>query len=221
MLSLRREQASVTARRDDYNKLLIPLTYISYTAALTSLVELLTNLHGGKMTSKQVNKQSKKITPITPDLGLPEKSQENVANILKVVLADESVLYQKLRNYHWNVTGHHFFALHAAFEDEYTAVADVIDEVAERIRQYGVYAPGTMQEFKEHTRLSEQPGVHPDPRTMVANLVADHETMIRNLREDIELIDDNDDDVGAEDLLTGILQQHQKMAWMLRMYLEG
>lgn len=165
-------------------------------------------------------KRAEKVIEITPDLGLPEKSQENIANILKIGLADETVLYQKLRNYHWNVSGHHFFELHKAFEDQYNEIADVIDEVAERIRQYGVYAPGTMQEFKQLTRLSEQPGVYPDARTMVANLVADHETMIRNLREDIESIDDNDDDVGAEDLLTGILQQHQKMAWMLRMYLE-
>jgi len=166
------------------------------------------------------DKQAEAVDHITPELGLPEESQENVASILKVVLADEEMLYQKLRNYHWNVSGHHFFALHKAFEDQYNELADVIDEVAERIRQYGVFAPGTMQEFREMARLSEQPGVYPDARTMVANLVADHEAVIRNLREDIESIDDNDDDVGAEDLLTGILQQHQKMAWMLRTYLE-
>jgi starvation-inducible DNA-binding protein len=162
-----------------------------------------------------------KVTELAPDLGLSKNQQQDVASILKLVLADEAVVYQKLRNYHWNVTGRHFFELHLALEKQYEEIAEVIDEVAERIRQYGVFAPGTLEEFTQITRMSEQSGVYPDARTMMANLVADHEAVIRNLRGDIEMIDKKDDDVGAVDLLTGILQQHQKMAWMLRMYLEG
>ncbi len=173
------------------------------------------------MAAKTPTKANNHVNELTPDLGLQEKQRKDVATGLKVVLADESMLYQKLRNYHWNVTGRHFFELHIALEEQYTAIAEVIDEVAERIRQYGVFAPGTLAEFKQLTRLSEQPGVYPDARTMVANLVADHETIIRNLRDDINTIEDKDDDVGAADLLTGMLQTHQKMAWMLRMYLEG
>jgi starvation-inducible DNA-binding protein len=162
-----------------------------------------------------------KIIEKTPDLGLSKNQQQDVATILKIVLADESILYQKLRNYHWNVTGPMFFSLHKAFEDQYNELADIVDEVAERIRQFSVFAPGTLEEFKQITRLNEQPGVYPDAKTMVANLVKDHEASIRNLRGDIEMIDKKDDEVGAADLLTGILQQHQKMAWMLRMVLEG
>ena len=157
----------------------------------------------------------------TPDLGISKNQQQDVATILKIILADEAIVYQRLRNYHWNVTGPHFFELHIALEKQYDEIAEVVDEVAERIRQFGVFAPGTLEEFKQITRMNEEPGVYPDARTMVANLVADHESVIRNLRGDIEMIDKKDDEVGAVDLLTGILQQHQKMAWMLRMYLEG
>jgi len=162
-----------------------------------------------------------KTMELKPNLGVSKNQQQDVTSILKIVLADEAILYQKLRNYHWNVTGPQFFSLHKAFEDQYKEIADVVDEVAERIRQFGVFAPGTLEEFKQITRLGEQPGVVPDARTMVANLVADHESVIRNLRGDIEMIDKKDDEVGAADLLIGILQQHQKMAWMLRMVLEG
>ena len=162
-----------------------------------------------------------KTQELIPDLGLSKNQRQDVASILKLVLADEAVMYQKLRNYHWNVTGRHFFALHIALEKQYEEIAEVVDEVAERIRQYGVFALGTLEEFTQITRMSEQPGVYPDAHTMIANLVADHESVIRNLRGDIEMIDKKDDDVGAVDLLTSILQQHQKMAWMLRMYLEG
>lgn len=154
---------------------------------------------------------------ITPDLGLNEKPPKGVVKILKTLLADESVLYAKLRNYHWNITGVDFYPLHAAFESQFREIADVADDVAERIRQYGANAPGTMDEFIRKTRLGEEPGVYPDSRTMVVNLVADHEIIIRCLREDIEKIED----VGAADLMTGLLQRHEKMAWMLRACLEG
>jgi starvation-inducible DNA-binding protein len=169
----------------------------------------------------KTNGNGTKTAELKPDLGVSKNQQQDVTNILKIAVADETLLYQKLRNYHWNVTGPQFFSLHTAFEKQYKEIADVIDEVAERIRQFGVFSPGTMEELLQITRLSEQPGVVPDARTMVANLVADHESMIRNLRGDIEMIDEQDDEVGAEDLLTGILQQHQKMAWMLRATLEG
>lgn len=152
---------------------------------------------------------------------LTEKQQWGVAKFLKVLLATESVLYTRLRNYHWNVTGVNFYALHAAFEDQFNEIADMTDELAERIRQYGVNAPGTMDEFIRKSRLSEAPGVYPDARTMVKNLTADHEAIVRFLRADIETIGEKFGDIGAVDLLTGHLQKHEKMAWMLRMYLDG
>lgn len=145
-----------------------------------------------------------------------ENDGQGVAQILCTVLADEVLLYTKLRKFHWNVTGEAFFALHEAFEKQYEEVAVIIDEVAERIRVYGAVAPGTLQEFQGMTRLEETPGVNPDARGMVSELVADYEMLIEYLNEDIEEIDDEFDDVGAEDLLTGILRQHQKQLWMLR-----
>lgn len=162
-----------------------------------------------------------KTAGITPDLGVTAVQVDGLVKILKTLLADEVVLYTKLRNYHWNVTGPYFRPLHALFEEQYDQVAEIIDEVAERIRQFGPYAPGTLKEFQQLARLDEQPGVYPDARTMVANATADHEALVRSLRIDIEAIDDDSDEAGVIDLLTGLLQQHQKMAWMLRTFLEG
>lgn len=158
---------------------------------------------------------------IKPDLGLSDEKNQIVLNILKPLLADETVLYIKLRNFHWNVTGPQFQPLHALFESQYDQLADIIDEVAERIRQHGEYAPGTLAEFQKLARLAEQPGIYPNARTMIANALADQEALVRQIRQDIDTIDDDADEVGSEDLLTGILQQHQKMAWMLRAHLEG
>lgn len=161
------------------------------------------------------------VITIKPDLGMTDEQTQGVVDILKRLLADEFLLYTKLRNYHWNVTGPRFKQLHELFESQYDALADVVDNVAERIRQYGAFAPGTTEEFVELARINEETaGVYPPAREMVSKIVADHEALVRYLRQDIETADDLDD-VGTEDLLTGLMQDHQEMAWFLRATLEG
>lgn len=158
---------------------------------------------------------------LTPEIGLSERNRQGVVSILNTVLADEYTLYTRLRNYHWNVTGPQFHSLHEMFEEQYEQFAELKDDVAERVRSYGEFAIGTMQEFLEATRLSEKPGEYPEARQMVIDLVDDHEAMIRHLRDDIERVGSDYNDVGAEDFLTALLQEHQEMAWMLRTFIEG
>lgn len=154
----------------------------------------------------------------TPDLGLSPDVLEQSIELLQTLLADEYVLYTKLRKFHWNVTGLQFKALHELFEEQYTMLEAKIDAVAERARTYGAPVIGTLAEFKDKTRLEEAPGEVPDAIGMVTQLADDHEALLRHLREDIEIADDLDE-VGLEDFLTATLQDHQDMAWMLRSFL--
>lgn len=131
------------------------------------------------------------------------------------------MLYTKLRKFHWNVTGPQFHALHEFFENQYDEVKEIADRVAERARAHGGFAIGTLKEFLQQTRLQEQPDEYPNAHTMVANLVADHETMVRNLREDAQLCSETYKDVATEDLMIGLMQSHEEMAWMLRSFIEG
>jgi starvation-inducible DNA-binding protein len=158
-------------------------------------------------------------THIVPDIGLKDDALSGVVGVLRTNLADAHVLYVKLRKYHWNVRGPQFRALHLNFEEQYTALATTIDEIAEHIVQYGAEAPGTMAEFIDLARLSEDSSM-PDARGMVSNLVADHEAVIRSLRQDISTVGDTYGDVAIEDFLTGLLHGHLKDAWMLRALLE-
>ena len=152
-------------------------------------------------------------------IGITEQDRKAVVKILTRTLSDEYVLYTKTRNYHWNVVGPHFNDLHKFFEEQYDQTAEDIDEIAERIRALGSKTVSTMAEFLQHTRLEEHPGKYPDSKSMVANLVADHETIIQHLREDIRSCNQHND-VGTEDFLTGMLEKHEKTAWMLRSVLE-
>lgn len=153
------------------------------------------------------------------DIGLTDEQRAGVVEILNHTLSDLHVLYTKTRNYHWNVVGEHFRELHKLLEEQYEQLAEAIDEVAERTRMLGAPALGTMAEFVEQARLKERPGDYPDQFTMLSNLCADHEATIRQLREDADACEEQYNDMGTNDFLTGLMQAHEKMAWMLRAHI--
>ena len=97
---------------------------------------------------------------------------------------------------------------------------EIVDDVAERSRALGGNAFRTMTEFLKATRLQEESGYYPEARHMIANLLADHETLICHLRIDLETCAEQYHDAGTNDFLTGLMEQHEKMAWMLRAFLE-
>ena len=154
-----------------------------------------------------------------PTIGLTDTNRSGVIKLLIPLLADEYVLYTKTRNYHWNVVGPQFNDLHKFFESQYEELDDFVADVAERIRQLGARSPGTLDEFVEATRLDEHPGQHPEAKDMLAALLADHEAVIQALRSDLAIAQDKFGDAGTSDFLTGLMEKHEKMAWMLRAYL--
>lgn len=150
------------------------------------------------------------------NIGIVENDREGVINLLTSLISDEYVLYTKTRNYHWNVVSPHFNDYHKFFEGQYGEIEVFIDDIAERIRQLGGKAIGTLDELKSHSRLKEHPGSYPSDKEMFSNLVQDHESIIRNLRTDLVKSAENFHDMGTSDFLTGLMESHEKMAWMLR-----
>lgn len=154
---------------------------------------------------------------VTKDgIGIPEQDLYQSARVLTQALSDEHVLFQRLRNYHWNVRGMHFRDLHALFADQYELVASRIDEAAERIRQLGYPAPATMTEYLQLTNLSEYPGDYPNACVMIGNILEDHEAIVRYMRRQIESEENGKLDIGTVDFLTDLMRDHEKMAWTLR-----
>ena len=137
-------------------------------------------------------------------------------DVLTQTLSDESVLLTKLRNYHWNVAGPHFQQLHELFKEQYGTLEIRVDQVAERIRALGAHAAGTMAEYLQRTALREHPGSFPAAHQMLHDVLGDHEVIIRSITEAITPPAQQALDIGTTDLLTSLLQDHEKMAWMLR-----
>lgn len=156
---------------------------------------------------------------LEPNIGINSNNRQSVCKMLNTLLSDEYLLYVKTQNYHWNVTGLMFNDLHLFFGKQYEQLACNVDMIAERVRALGGQALGTMQEFVENSRLKEQSGVVPDYKEMLKNLLADHEAIIRSIRVDIDATSDEFEDMGTNNFLCGLIEKHEKMAWMLRSYL--
>jgi starvation-inducible DNA-binding protein len=154
-----------------------------------------------------------------PAIGITEKNLEKSIAFLSSILADEMTLYVKIRKFHWNVYGQSFMELHKLFENQYKQLEKSIDEVAERIGKLGGNTIGTFKEFAEHTRLKEAPGMYPSQKEMLKEVLNDHETIIIQLRKDIDLCIEENKDAGTADFLTGMMEEHETMAWILRRYL--
>jgi starvation-inducible DNA-binding protein len=154
------------------------------------------------------------------NIGISPENTKAVAEILFIVLADEYVLYTKTRNAHWNVEGIDFYAKHTFFEMQFGELDELIDEVAERIRSLGHYTPATLKSFLSLTRLTEQLTNNNSSEGFIKELLSDHESIIIKLRENINHIANDLQDVGTSDFLTGLLEKHEKMAWFLRSHLK-
>jgi len=150
----------------------------------------------------------------TINIGISDKDRAQIAEGLSRFLADTYTLYLKTHNFHWNVTGPMFQALHNLFMDQYNEQWLAVDEIAERIRTLGFPAPGGYKKFAALTSIQEADAV-PSAKDMIRQLVLDQETVVRTARE-IFPIAEKANDQPTLDLLTQRMQVHEKNAWMLR-----
>ncbi|CAN5410985.1 Dps family protein [soil metagenome] len=153
-----------------------------------------------------------------PNIGISEKNLKGIAELLTSVLADQVTLYTKTRKFHWNVYGESFMELHKLFESQYKQLEEAIDQVAERISKLGEKTIGTMAEFSKLTSIKEHPGKFPNSKDMIKELLEDHEASIVILRDFIDQCDEKFKDAGTADFLTGLMEEHETIAWTLRRY---
>lgn len=148
------------------------------------------------------------------DIGIEESQRKKIAEGLSRVLADTYALYLKTHAFHWNVTGPQFQTLHTLFETQYTELAVAVDDIAERIRALGVFAPGSYSQFGKLSSVKEETGV-PKAEDMLKQLVQDNEAVVRTARSVLPTAEEGHDEASV-DLLVGRMRIHEKTAWMLR-----
>lgn len=132
-------------------------------------------------------------------------------------VANWTVMYVKLHNYHWYIKGRHFFTLHEKFEELYNEANQHIDELAERILSLEGNPVATMKECLETATIQEATGSEQEEE-MVKTLCGDFEKMSDELQEAIALAEEANDD-GTGDMLIAVKQSLRKHIWMLKAYL--
>jgi starvation-inducible DNA-binding protein len=148
------------------------------------------------------------------EIGIGEVERKELARGLSTLLADTYALYLRTHMYHWNVTGPRFPSLHVMFEGQYLELRDAVDEIAERIRALGSFAPGSFGEFARLSSIADEEGV-PSAEEMVRRLAEGHELLVRDARPIAERAEAAGD-VATADLVTQRISIHEKTAWMLR-----
>lgn len=144
--------------------------------------------------------------------------KNTVVNSLRVVLADSYALMAQTHLCHWNVEGPSFFALHVAFEEQYTELFTAVDEIAERIRALQAYSPGGLSPLSELAGMNEL-GEKVTAEKMVASLVQDHTKLIKDAAKARDLAGESGDNE-TEDMMIARIQVHEKTKWMLESFLK-
>lgn len=154
--------------------------------------------------------------PIQPNIGLDSDTRQSIVEILNTILADEAVLTMKTQSAHWHVRGPGYLDLRTLFDQQFHQLNKISNEIAERVHILGGFAVSSFEDFLNTTRLKERPGESPD----MMELLADHEAFIRFLREDARMCFVEYEDHGTYVLFVNFIRVHEKMAWILRSYVE-
>jgi len=154
-----------------------------------------------------------------PNIGISDQNRQAIAEQLSKILADEFVIYSKTLNAHWNIEGPDFHSVHLYLETLYNEQQVIVDTVAEKIRTIGHYVPAQLNKYLQLTHLSETPPKKNDSQSLFADLLEAHESVIVFIRENIKPIADKLKAEGISDYVTGLMEHHEKTAWMLRSHL--
>lgn len=150
-------------------------------------------------------------------LGFNKEEAGALAESLNLLLCNYAVLYQKIRNFHWNVVGGDFFDVHEQLEQEYTVAAESIDAIAERVRILGFKPVSTLAEYLETSEIKE-PTEDLDSDGMVKAVVEDYETLLSFMVDVASLAAENGD-LGTETMIKRMVVRTEEKHWMFSAFL--
>lgn len=144
-------------------------------------------------------------------------STQSIQAVLNKQIANWSLLFVKLHNFHWYVKGNQFFTLHVKFEELYNEAALHIDELAERLLAIGGKPVATMKDYLEFSSLKEASGMETATK-MVEAVIEDFTILTQELKLGMQICEEASDDT-TSDMLLAIQTSLEKHRWMLQSFL--
>ena len=144
-----------------------------------------------------------------------------VIKYLNVIIADQAVLAEKMRNFHWNVISSDFGPLHSLFGELYDLLADDRDTLAERIRALGSkVATASLGECLALTTITEfTSSVTLGDRQMLEFTLSDFEQLANKLNQLSAICNDDNTDSTTGNMLLNLIEVYEKKCWMIRSHL--
>ena len=167
------------------------------------------------MPQTQLDTKMAKIKPVK--LGWTAKETDKISTALNDLLANYSVHYQKLRNFHWNVKGPDFFDLHEQFELQYNESLQHIDDIAERIRIFQETPLSTMKDYLENSEIKET-STQLESDLMVREILSDYTILLKYMFNAVEVAVGQEDS-GTEEMVKRFINAIEKHHWMLSAFL--
>lgn len=153
---------------------------------------------------------------VTPKIETSEKKIESVTLILCALLSSEISLYVKTRRFDWNVSKVNRIEMHNLFEFQYLQLEISMKEISDRIKIFGSNSVKIMKEYLALSQINEVPKKYPASKEMIKQLLADHESAIVHLRNDIGIVFEKYNDVDTADFLISRMETHEMLARLLR-----
>jgi starvation-inducible DNA-binding protein len=138
---------------------------------------------------------------------------EELINALKKVMADTFAMYYKAHSSHWNIEGPNFPQYHEFLQDLYNELWASVDDIAEKIRQLGGYAPSSLSELMSHTMVTENTGTYSDQEYLARLLDANNLVLASLLMSYKEA--EAATEIGVSNFIQDRVMAHQKHGWML------
>ena len=150
------------------------------------------------------------------ETGITRTDGQAVANELAKLLTGQYGLYTKKKNASLNIKGGDFYEKDKFFEFHFERLNGMIDKVAARIRLVGRYAYATLRSVFQLTHLTEVKREQIDGDGFIKELLSDRKTIIIYCRENMHQFVKDYKDYGTSNSITGVMKEHEKMAWFLR-----
>ena len=137
-----------------------------------------------------------------------------VSKALNTILADSYALYLKTKNFHWHVSGPNFRDYHLLFDEQAAAILANTDDVAERVRKIGGITLKSIGQISKQQTIDDNEDEFVAPSEMLRELMNDHKTIVKFMRQAHGICDDHED-IATASLIENWIDEAEKRLWFL------
>ena len=159
-------------------------------------------------------------TQLATKTDLSSKEVEAITEAVNPLVADAFALYVKTKNFHWHLYGSHFRDYHELFDEHAEAILESIDIMAERVRRVGGMTIRSINHVGQLQTIEDDNSTLVPAGEMVRILIEDNGRIAKNIREAIEVCDQNRDSP-TSNLLQDILDKTERRKWFLYEIVQG